>query len=189
MITLKPGLKQLFIDDRFFDEQDGICLSVNPPVVLPEPVLSGEEPWEKGWIGLYSTVWEDGGVYKMWYDTFGGQTGIEAQTPNGTDRSMAYATSDDGLHWQRENVNLYGCRDIMDNNIVLPGGSASVMIDPLGPPEHRYKGLGFVEPCKLWPGGQGRGVGRLQLNVFTSPDGIRWTRIAQPAVRRRTTSS
>ena len=52
VLELKQGLKQLFIDDRFFDQQQGIALAVNPPTKLPTPVLTKEKPWEKLSIGV-----------------------------------------------------------------------------------------------------------------------------------------
>jgi len=63
--------KQLFIDERFFARQYGTRLTVNPPVKA-ERVLLPQMPWEARSLGLYCTVLEDDGIYKLWYDAFGG---------------------------------------------------------------------------------------------------------------------
>ncbi len=101
-MRLKSGLKQLFIDERFFAEQKGIELTVNPPVKAGL-VLSPEMPWEKRVLGLYTTVLEDNGIYRMWYDAY---VGLVEEKCRFAPRSLCYATSDDGIHWKREMVNL-----------------------------------------------------------------------------------
>ena len=137
-MRLKSGLKQLFIDERFFAKRQGIELTVNPPVKAGR-VLAPEMPWEKRVLGLYTTVLDDNGIYRMWYDAY---VGLVEEKYRSAPRSLCYASSEDGIHWKREMVNLYDWFGHRENNIVMPGGSASVMIDPKAPQESRYKALG-----------------------------------------------
>ena len=191
VLKLKPGLKQLFIDDRFFAERQGIELQVNPPIKAGR-VLAPEMPWENGVTGAYATVLEDNGVYKMWYDAITrdpdeGKNESAVQTDakgnvyvkaDSTPRSLCYATSEDGIHWRREMVNLFNWHGRVQNNIVIPGGSASVMIDPKAPPESRYKALGFYWDSDLFEWEEaGRPDSGIKIHVWTSPDGIHWKRI------------
>jgi len=172
--------KQLFFDGRFIESSRGVRLKVNPPVKA-ERVLLPEKPWETKGIHAYSTILEHDGVYKMWYDAF-------AAGGHPHSRSICYATSRDGIQWARQNVNLFEWEAIRNNNIVMPGTNGSVMIDPNGPDEHRFKALVLVTENSVWPESQGAIAGEydgklfLELYLCTSPDGIRWRRQKTPAL-------
>jgi predicted GH43/DUF377 family glycosyl hydrolase len=57
-----------------------------------EPVLKPELPWEKVAVMCPHVNWDDeDGVFKMWY------SGGEQYEPN----AIGYATSKDGLHWEK----------------------------------------------------------------------------------------
>ena len=165
--------KQLLVDDRFFCRQYGVKLTVNPPIKA-EIVLHGEKPWEAGRCACYASVLEDDGLYKLWYDGMPG-----GRSEDGLARNLCYATSTDGLHWERENVNLFDWRGQHKNNIVMPGGGASVMLDPKAPEEHRFKALGIASETAVWPESQGvrwdlTGGG---IHLWTAPDGVHWKRV------------
>ena len=172
-IRLEPGLKQLFIDDRFFADRRGVELTVNPPVKAGQ-ILSPETPWEKRGLG-YPTVLQEGDAYKMWY---GGYVGLYDKQIRSTPFNLCYATSGDGIHWKRESVNLFDWHGHKGNNVVMPGTTASVMRDPKAPPEHRYKSLGLIWSNDLWSeSGSGLAGPASGLQLLTSPDGIRWKRL------------
>jgi len=165
--------KQLFIDERFFAQKEGVRLCVNPPV-KKEMILRSEMPWEAGSVGFYSTVIEHEGVYKLWYD---GYVGLE--TSKEVPRSLCYATSTDGVHWQRQNVNLFNWLGHRENNVVMPGADGAVMLDPVAPPEHRFKAVCSIFESQMWPESRGTHWDLTGGCVYllTSPDGIRWKRV------------
>ena len=174
-IELKPGLKQLFIDDRFFAERRDIELTVNPPVKAGQ-ILSPETPWEKRGIG-YATVLQDSDTYRMWYSSY---VGLYDKQTRSTPFNLCYATSEDGIHWKRGRVNLFDWHGHKQNNVVMPGTTASVMRDPQAPPEHRYKSLGLIWSNDLWSeSGSGLAGPASGLQLLTSPDGIRWKRLTK----------
>ena len=168
--------KQLFIDDRWFFKQRGMALRVNPPV-KSERVILPRKPWESKGVHAYGTIIEHDGLFKLWYDAIGA---IPGEPPH--ERCLCYATSRDGLHWERQNVNLFEWEGIRENNIVMPGFSGSVMLDPQGPDEHRFKALATLKENTLWPESQGcicgcyDGQYFMELYLCTSPDGVRWKR-------------
>ena len=169
--------KQLFIDDRLFSQKNGISLVTNPPVKAEIAILP-EKPWENRSLGLYATIIEDEGIYKLWYDAYVGLD-VSEEVP----RSLCYATSMDGIHWKRENVNLFNWFSNEENNIVMPGASGSVMIDPKAPSEERYKALCLMFENSMWP--ESKGVkwdltGGC-LHLLTSADGIHWKRVSPVA--------
>ena len=111
-IVVNSG-KQLFIDDKFIAESAGVILTMNPPQQIPEPVLAVDKPWE-GVIGAYNTVLKEGDRFRLWYDVI---------LPEGSSeifRGIAYAESDDGIHWRKLNQNLIEFQGSMENNLVAP---------------------------------------------------------------------
>ena len=119
VLDLQYGKKQLFIDNRFFAEQQGIKLTVNPPVKAGM-VLKPEMPWEIVRLGCYAVGLEDAGVYKLWYDAYMGE-----QARSAMHRSVCYATSTDGVKWERQMVNIFNWFGQKENNIVMAGVTAS----------------------------------------------------------------
>lgn len=91
--------KQLFIDNRFIAESQGIKIHTNPPE-LRGLVLRGEMPWETGWIHRASIL-QDGDVIKMWY-------GAHPPSQDGKlgPYYYCYATSHDGVRWERPELGL-----------------------------------------------------------------------------------
>ena len=168
--------KQLFIDERWFASQQGMTLTVNPPIKT-EQVLLPETPWENHGIHGYSNVMDDDGVYKMWYDAIAEGFDVKPER-----RALCYATSSDGIHWERPNVNVFEWEGNPNTNIVMPGANGSVMKDPNGPDEHRYKGLVIIKENDAWEESKGCICGSydngyyLELYLVTSPDGIHWKR-------------
>ena len=159
--------KQVFMDDRWFATGFGITLRVNPPVKA-ERVLAPEMPWESRGIETKNTILEHDGEYHLWYST--GAKGVK-----GFKHNMCYATSKDGVHFERRNVNLFEFDGARENNIIIPGGTGMVMLDPVGPEEHRFKMFISMAEDDIWDQAK-EGVRLLshEIHVATSPDGIHW---------------
>jgi hypothetical protein len=164
--------KQLFLDDRVVQEIRGGARVWNTPAKYPNnPVLRGDRPWEN-WV-----AYPDGGpvvlhdqderVFKMWYQTFFD----DPATPRYDQKYlMCYATSQDGLRWEKPDLGLFDWNGSRANNIVAVGNTGlidtNVIKDPRDPdPARRYKVLYYDTK----PGG-----GPLGISVGFSPDGIRW---------------
>ena len=134
--------KQLFIDDRFIESQSGITLSMNTPVQHPEPVLVADKPWEELGIGGYNTVWREpeDGRFRLWY-----HASLVGGLPSEGAQRVAYAESEDGIHWVKPELGLITFRGSRDNNIVGPlqerqsMQGATVLRDDRAPAAERYK--------------------------------------------------
>lgn len=149
--------KQLFIDRRFIQCSRGIELAVNPPEKAG-PVLLPETPWERKAVDLgYLSVEEDGGLCKMWYLSGG---------------YLCYATSKDGIAWNRPVLNVIEFEGSRRNNIVLKdAGEGGLCLDPVAPPNQRFKTLAAAAGGHRSPlGSTYKGT----LVLVTSPDGIHW---------------
>lgn len=173
--------KQIFIDHRFIEHSEGILLRVNPPVKRSEPVLWAEKPWEAFTYAFHSIVEDrEEGIYKMWYATFDddqwGEVDMTGDAVAGvglTKTSICYATSRDGLHWEKPELGLVEYMGSKKNNIVLDRGfnmkTMSVFKDPHAPSDQRYKMI-YDEPSE----DEGFAVNYNDKRVATSADGLRW---------------
>ena len=160
--------KELFVDEQLIAEQQDVELVLNPGEKHPaNPLLRAEKPWE-GWrIYLYGSVMFDGdaGLFKMWYIAVG------------SGAVTCYATSTDGVHWERPALNLPEFRKYgQDNNVVGRFHVASVMEDQRDPdPAKRWKMICWHPRTR--PGldaGSKRWEDRWGYCTMVSADGIRW---------------
>ena len=164
--------RQLFIDDRFIESRSGVTLTMNPPVQHAEPVLTPDKPWEELGIGAYNTVWrEPDGTFRLWYDAL-----LKGGLPHEGARRLAYAESDDGIHWRKPELGLVSFRGSTRNNLLVPHDErqslqgATVFRDDRAPAEERYKFWTKFRPTDAEiAAGAAEG-----LWAMRSPDGIHW---------------
>ncbi|MAG35065.1 MAG: hypothetical protein CL878_02280 [Dehalococcoidia bacterium] len=167
-----PGRRVLFLDLAAVDERQNVVHRVMEATKHPSnPVLPLGDVHE--WDAMQARPWEartvlhddEEGLFKCWY----------AGTDLSTDRwwAVGYATSEDGVHWEKPRLGLYEYNGNRDNNICLqPGGSlSSVVIKDRDETDSakRYKMI-----IKGPAGGQARAI-----RVGYSPDGIHWQEGAQ----------
>ena len=102
--------KHLFIDDTWIAETQSVHRRVGVPAKHPaNPLIVPEYPWEEGGICLYGSVLDDGGIFRMWYQVYGrgGAAGKGRETDPAFTGAVAYAESDDGVHWNRPALGQY----------------------------------------------------------------------------------
>ncbi|MCL0100030.1 hypothetical protein M1O55_04100, partial [Dehalococcoidia bacterium] len=191
--------KQLFIDDLVIEETHGTTKTLNQPTkYVGNPIVIPLYPWE-GRIGsLSSTVIRDAqsGQFRMWYLSQGGMGvpsmsssqpySIQGNDPKNLHLSICYATSNDGIFWDRPNLSLVEYKGSKDNNIAIPNASgANVFEDTREPdPARRYKSLFFELHGPDGTPNMGDGV-----SVAFSPDGVKWTKYEQNPVITRSSDS
>ena len=144
-----------------------------PDRVQAEPVLAPTEPWEGTSVVTWGTVHRDpdSGRFSMWYEAW--NPGSDRPAP--LDTPVCYATSDDGLHWEKPELGLFEWHGSSANNIVWmmrdtgPWNyldSPRVFVEPGAPDDERYKMVLYTRP---------RPENRQAFFVLTSPDGLHWT--------------
>lgn len=104
------GPWQLFVDDHLIASSEGVDRVYHAFEKHPaSPVMVADKPWEGGIVYLYGTVLpaEDGPGYRMWYHSWDGSY------------RMLYATSRDGLRWEKPSLGLHAFEGSTDNNIFL----------------------------------------------------------------------
>lgn len=181
--VLKKGEKQLFVDSVMIRSKQGINRVVHPAKKREQPVLTAETPWEVRTkdgiidkrLNIYGTVLRDEKTdsFRMWYADPG---------------SVLYATSADGIHWERPILKVVGKTNETDLHLHSP----SIIEDKFETdPKKRYKAVGNasrgVDDAKLqrlkdkfemvdWYRDKDH---RLYYAAY-SADGLRWTIEPEP---------
>jgi hypothetical protein len=158
----------LFIDRFLVHDSDGVAFTQHQGTTHPQnPLVVPDQPWE-GWrLEIFGTVLFDDeeGLYKMWY--------IGESPEDFPDYATMYATSTDGIRWDKPLVGVKSARSL-DTNAVAPGYLlASVIKDRTDPdPNRRYKMI-------CW-----RQKQPYAAQSMTSPDGIHWTEVGAERICR-----
>ena len=147
--------RQLFVDN-FLIEHTTLRRTFHAAQYLPgNPVLVPDKPWEQEGGHPAAMVFSDG----VWYDPQG-QT-FEMWYMGGYGRSTCYATSKDGVHWDKPALDV-----VAGTNVVHTAGrdSSTVWLDlEEKDPQRRYKFFAYA-----WP--EDRGA----LSIYFSADGVHW---------------
>ena len=167
--------RYLFFDDREIESRAGLTRTVHHAAKYPgNPILRPEPAWEGPMVPSTVLFDDAAGLYKLWYLTHARVPGAESTYVTG------YATSRDGIAWERPVVGVYEYEGSRDNNLCMvntPGGMGVIKDDREPDPARRFKTL-------FWRGGNRaradveRGWGASEQRGFylgTSPDGARWT--------------
>jgi hypothetical protein len=130
--------RQLFLDNYLVEETKNIEFHVNKVEKYKgNPVLKPDTPWEND-VHLFGTVvFDQKEGYKMWYF---------ARTPGEADRNLCYATSEDGIRWDKPELGIASFKG--HNSNILFGTSTghtveetyNVLYTPWDKdPDRRYK--------------------------------------------------
>jgi hypothetical protein len=191
-LRLEKHRRYLFFDDTLIDtdKTERLTRMVNRPVKHAQnPVLRREHPWEGFRVQVYGTVIHDPAerLFKAWYMNIPATAEtiitVQGQRRPGHATLLSYATSPDGIAWQKPTLNLVDFEGSTANNMVAPDmynpEGFSVLHEPDDPdPARRYKAFywdhGFgplVEHEGVMIYGSGPKDG---IHVAFSPDGIHW---------------
>ena len=190
-MTLRIGTrKQLFVDDTIVERLSDVTQTFHQAHKCPQnPVVWGDRPWELYGNWIYGTVVYDEKLsqYRMWYQTNSGlpkgvllrdyvqgddgATWRRVNSGSTYGSMVCYATSSDGIHWEKPDLDIIEWNGSTKNNIVWATGyldayDASIIIDEDNPdPELRYK-------MYYW---DIRDSDRAQgMWLAISPDGLHW---------------
>lgn len=127
------GRRYSFVDLRGIWDIQGLVQRFHAADKRPGPVLEADKPWEKCGTSLPSVVYRDG-RFQMWYQVYG----MSPDDIQGNPDVIAYAESDDGVHWEKPDLGLLELNGSKRNNLpTLFGLAPSVFA---GPEEGEYAG-------------------------------------------------
>jgi hypothetical protein len=162
---------QLFIDQVLVRSATKVAFTLHPAQKHPRnPLIKADRPWE-GWrISIYGTVLydQDERLFKMWYTT--------DESEDFPNYAVAYATSVDGVAWEKPLVGTIAAKKTARHNAVVAETHLPSVIKDLREtdPARRYKMLGCVHLAKPVGG----------PHTFVSPDGLKWTKLSTAPICR-----
>jgi len=113
--------RQMFIDDFIIAESENITRRLCPVDKHPEnPVVRPDRPWEgRLAVPQGSVIYdEQEKLFKMWYTTNVQSRGEGATFNKG--KALAYATSEDGVHWDKPEMGIVIEDDRKTNQVIAP---------------------------------------------------------------------
>ena len=136
------------------------------------PVLTATNLWEAGTV-YYPSVIKDGDTFKMYYSA------RAVNVPDNSPSEICYATSTDGITWDKPNLGLYSFDGSTANNIVMPLGAAGSFDVTRATHPHVIKD---GDVYRMWYGGYDEDATSTDpttewaIGYATSTDGINWTK-------------
>jgi hypothetical protein len=171
-ITLRD-VPLLFVDDAPIASQSGLVRTFHPARTRAEPVIQADRPWEGDRVYTYGSVFYDAEsrLFRLWYMS-------RSQRPDGTKPApqlraggqdvVVYATSTDGVRWEKPALGIHAYDGSTANNIVFDVHSPAVVLDRFErDPAKRFKLLGYSHGDYI---------------AAHSADGIRWTAFPKASV-------
>ncbi|MCP4639160.1 MAG: hypothetical protein GY851_01935, partial [bacterium] len=107
---------QLFVDDDLIALNNGLERVVNQPARHHDnPVMTYDKPWEGNCVITWGSVLydEEEQRFKIWYEIY------KKFAQHGDFTLIAYATSKDGLHWEKPDLGVVDYLGSTTNNIIL----------------------------------------------------------------------
>lgn len=141
LLVLRPGERQLFLDDFLLADVFGVQRVTHQPVKYAgNPVLRADRPTDGVAIeSRDAPVWDEREqVWKMWYfRTVEDGSGVGG---------AGFARSKDGLVWEKPTLGLVAVNGDRNNNLVTVAGEPSafvqhVFLDEDAPEDRRFKGF------------------------------------------------
>ncbi len=183
--------RQLFIDDANIEKIEGLKRVVNQPTRhARNPVVAGENPWEKASCSVYGTAVYDEhmGKFRLWYlSTPGPQPSGRRWVEVGGFRRVtnctlvAYAESKDGIKWTKPLLDQLTFEGSRKNNLVAIGidnpEGISVLFDPQdADPARRWKA--FFWDRRVSPPDDPTGVDETAAKIPKEPPGLTQQQLA-----------
>lgn len=166
--------RQLFVDDFLIAETTLKRTHHLAQYHGATPVLQPDKPWEGRAGGASSMTFSDG----AWFDPADRLFKIWYMAPGGLPRTTCYATSRDGIHWDKPALDV-----VPGTNVVLvdePGAfrdSNTVWLDlEEKDPQRRFKMFPVLVEEKTV---DGKKQVRKWMKIYFSPDGIHWKLAAE----------
>jgi len=171
--------RYLLLDSRIIEDTENVHITVGTVQKDEDnPLFKEDKPWEPRFDNPYCSVIydEEEKIYKCWYSIFiksGGQGDFPGEglasdkrawvewTEGERDFGVCYATSTDGIHWEKPELGIIDFNASKKNNIVIEFEHGVTVIKDLHEtdPKKRYKAFHPMQEDSY---------------VWFSTDGINW---------------
>jgi D-alanyl-D-alanine dipeptidase len=162
--------KHLLLDSRVVESAVNARIVLGTPQKHPaNPLFQADKPWENSMNNLYpNVIWdEDEQIFKLWYKCVLADKEVIAQmdqpsTVHDVGWYLLYATSKDGVRWDKPELGLHKFAGSSANNIVARDC----------PNVGVFKDLHDADPARRYKMVSDVGLGKPQVRF--SADGIHW---------------
>ncbi|MFN0195538.1 MAG: hypothetical protein ACKVT0_02250 [Planctomycetaceae bacterium] len=156
--------KRLTWDESLFSQMPGVDFEMHQPHRTGEKNIIADKPWESWQMGGMSSMLHDEGKFRLWY-------GVSHGVRHGEEYAVAYAESDDGIHWIKPELGLVEYNGTTKNNLVVAYSSVigQVFVDPHSAADEKYKMLVAIYPTK-------DDDPKRYLTMLNSSDGLTWSK-------------
>ena len=163
--------KHLLLDSRVVETAENARLVLGTPQKHPDnPLFQADKPWENSMNNLYpNVIWdEDEQLFKLWYKCVLADKEVIAQmdqpsTVHDVGWYLLYATSKDGVHWDKPELGIHKFAGSGANNIVARDC----------PNVGVFKDLHDTDQARRYKMVSDVGLGKPQVRF--SADGIHWS--------------
>ncbi|MHB0938173.1 MAG: hypothetical protein ACYDCO_25900 [Armatimonadota bacterium] len=176
-----PDIRHLFLClDKLRTWDSGLYQHCAMPEKVP---ITGLEPgpggsWDARVASIYGSVLKEDGLFRMWYCVM---PDAENYAENPDHILIAYAESDDGIHWRKPDLGITGRQRYPGNNLLPLPGAVMGVAPALPGMDYKYLActiqIGPLEPdvCDV-PGLSYHGNGTY---FFASDDGFHWRQLTE----------
>jgi D-alanyl-D-alanine dipeptidase len=162
--------KHLLLDSRVVESAENTRLVLGTPEKHPaNPLFQADKAWENSMNNLYpNVIWdEDTQLFKLWYKCVLADKEVIAQmdqpsTVHDVGWYLLYATSKNGIHWDKPELGIHKFAGSSANNIVARDC----------PNVGVFKDLHDADPARRYKMVSDVGLGKPQVRF--SADGVHW---------------
>lgn len=182
-VSVSSGPKtELFLDDEALEMTASVTRKIHPPTKHPlNPIIQPEQWWEGDLVWPMTTLYDaDEKLFKMWYRT--GPVVHRGRLLDGHASYTAYATSTDGVHWEKPILGVLELAGRKDHNVVMISdgvepryreqGKKTFMLSVVRHPNPRSENEKYV--------GLYFDLNKQGIYLGYSADGIRWRKQPEP---------
>jgi len=175
--------RQLFFDSKIVERAQDVARVFHTPTAESDPIMQSDQPWEGITyfaLGTYHVLCDSDGKWHCWYGVWDYDPAAFAKTRDWYDLAvsflrLAYATSADGVNWEKPRLGLHKVNG-ENTNIILGDeklGSFYIVTPIEDPhetdPARRFKCAGVRCSKEVY-----------RIEAAYSGDGIHWTFYDQP---------
>jgi hypothetical protein len=166
--------KRLLLDSRVTERAEDVRLRIGAPVKhSANPLFREDRPWEPRFDNLYANVLfdEQERIFKCWYSPFliddavsstlRSQYATKAYKPLKREMGVCYATSKNGLAWQKPELGIVEFNGSKQNNIVVRGPHGAGVFQDRRERDARRRYKMFFKGT--------------HMAALFSPDGLNWS--------------
>jgi len=183
--------RQLFVDDYLIQNRSNVIQKLHQVAKYKDnPIVHPDRPWEGPQVQIGTVIRdEEEGIWKMWYTSVNDAPAQMGWQSYEYSILCCYAISEDGIHWKKPKLGIFGYKGSTDNNMILrnhhslgakKAGAVGYVLKDINDPDpgKRYKMV-------VWQRNWDLETKKVPMGLYIafSLDGIHWKENLEPIFR------